>query len=189
MNSPHNPTGTVLSRHELEAIAELAIQYDILVTTDEVYGHLVYDAAQHIPLAAMPCMRDRTLTVSSASKMFNCTGWRTGWVCGNAKLIAGVRSAKQFLSFASGAPFQPAVTLALKGGRAAAVARDDALADGNERTAWAAAWTLLHINGIRLGDFDVDDAERFMNDVASREVGIDTIAHQLSAYASNHSDD
>ncbi len=113
VNSPHNPTGTVLSRHELEAIAELAIQYDILVITDEVYEHLVYDAAQHIPLAAMPCMRDRTLTVSSASKMFNCTGWRTGWVCGNAKLIAGVRSAKQFLSFASGAPFQPAVTLAL----------------------------------------------------------------------------
>lgn len=113
VNSPHNPTGAVLRRDELEAIADLAIEYDIRVITDEVYEHLTYDSVQHVPLAALPGMRDRTLTVSSASKMFNCTGWRTGWVCGNAKLIAAVRAAKQYLSYTGAAVFQPAVALAL----------------------------------------------------------------------------
>ncbi|MCV7194898.1 pyridoxal phosphate-dependent aminotransferase [Mycobacterium angelicum] len=113
VNSPHNPTGAVLRRHELEAIAELAIEYDIFVITDEVYECLTYDSVQHVPIASLPGMRDRTLTISSASKMFNCTGWRTGWVCGNAKLIAAVRSAKQFLSYVGAAVFQPAVALAL----------------------------------------------------------------------------
>lgn len=113
VNSPHNPTGAVLSRDELAAIAEIAVERDILVITDEVYECLTYDSVQHVPLAALPGMRDRTLTVSSASKMFNCTGWRTGWVCGNAKLIAAVRSAKQFLSYVGAAVFQPAVALAL----------------------------------------------------------------------------
>ncbi|MBV9088520.1 MAG: pyridoxal phosphate-dependent aminotransferase [Mycobacteriaceae bacterium] len=113
VNSPHNPTGMVLSDAELAAIAEIAVDADLLVITDEVYEHLVFDGGQHIPLATYPGMADRTVTISSAAKMFNCTGWKVGWACGNAELIAGVRAAKQFLSYVGGAPFQPAVALAL----------------------------------------------------------------------------
>jgi N-succinyldiaminopimelate aminotransferase len=113
VNSPHNPTGTVLSQAELAAIAEVAVEADLLVITDEVYEHLVFDEARHLPLATFPGMAERTITISSAAKMFNCTGWKIGWACGPADLIAGVRAAKQFLSYVGGAPFQPAVALAL----------------------------------------------------------------------------
>jgi N-succinyldiaminopimelate aminotransferase len=113
VNSPHNPTGMVLRASELAAIAEVAVEADLLVMTDEVYEHLVFDDARHIPLAALPGMADRTVTISSAAKMFNCTGWKIGWACGPADIIAGVRAAKQFLSYVGGAPFQPAVALAL----------------------------------------------------------------------------
>lgn len=113
VNSPHNPTGMVLSDAELAGIAELAVAADLLVITDEVYEHLVYDDRRHIPLASYPGMADRTVTISSAAKMFNCTGWKIGWACGPAELIAGVRAAKQYLSYVGGAPFQPAVAYAL----------------------------------------------------------------------------
>ncbi|BBX63385.1 putative N-succinyldiaminopimelate aminotransferase DapC [Mycobacterium saskatchewanense] len=113
VNSPHNPTGTVLSEAELAAIAEIAVAADLLVITDEVYEHLVYDGHRHLPLAAFDGMAERTITISSAAKMFNCTGWKIGWACGPANLIAGVRAAKQYLSYVGGAPFQPAVALAL----------------------------------------------------------------------------
>lgn len=113
VNSPHNPTGMVLSDHDLRALAALAVDADLLVITDEVYEHLVFDGKQHLPLAAYPGMADRTLTISSAAKMFNCTGWKIGWVCGKPDLIAGVRAAKQYLSYVGGAPFQPAVAYAL----------------------------------------------------------------------------
>ncbi|BDB44919.1 MULTISPECIES: pyridoxal phosphate-dependent aminotransferase [Mycobacterium] len=113
VNSPHNPTGTVLSAHELQAIAEIATAADLLVITDEVYEHLVYDGHRHLPLASLDGMAQRTVTISSAAKMFNCTGWKIGWACGPAHLIAGVRAAKQYLSYVGGAPFQPAVALAL----------------------------------------------------------------------------
>jgi N-succinyldiaminopimelate aminotransferase len=113
VNSPHNPTGTVLSQTELAAIAEVAVEADLLVITDEVYENLVFDEARHLPLATFPGMADRTVTISSAAKMFNCTGWKIGWACGPADLIAGIRAAKQFLSYVGGAPFQPAVALAL----------------------------------------------------------------------------
>jgi N-succinyldiaminopimelate aminotransferase len=113
VNSPHNPTGMVLTDAELRAIAEIAIAADLLVITDEVYEHLVFDGRRHVPLATLPGMADRTVTVSSAAKMFNCTGWKIGWACGPAELIAGVRAAKQYLSYVGGAPFQPAVALAL----------------------------------------------------------------------------
>ena len=89
LNSPHNPTGTVLSATELAAIAEVAIAADLLVITDEVYEHLVFDGRKHLPLAGFDGMAERTVTISSAAKMFNCTGWKIGWVCGPAKLIAG----------------------------------------------------------------------------------------------------
>ena len=113
VNSPHNPTGTVLRHEELQALAEIAVAHDLLVITDEVYEHLVYDGQQHLPLAAYPGMAQRTVTISSAAKMFNCTGWKIGWACGPADLIAGVRAAKQYLSYVGGAPFQPAVAQAL----------------------------------------------------------------------------
>ena len=113
VNSPHNPTGAVLSATELAAIAEIAVAADLLVITDEVYEHLVFDDRKHLPLAGFDGMAERTVTISSAAKMFNCTGWKIGWACGPAELIAGVRAAKQYLSYVGGAPFQPAVALAL----------------------------------------------------------------------------
>jgi N-succinyldiaminopimelate aminotransferase len=113
VNSPHNPTGAVLSEAELAAIAEIAVAADLLVITDEVYEHLVFDGRRHLPLAGFDGLAERTVTISSAGKMFNCTGWKIGWACGPAELIAGVRAAKQYLSYVGGAPFQPAVALAL----------------------------------------------------------------------------
>ncbi|MGH3634031.1 pyridoxal phosphate-dependent aminotransferase [Mycobacterium sp.] len=113
VNSPHNPTGMVLTETERAAIAEIAIQARLLVITDEVYEHLVYDRRPHLPLAAYPGMAERTITISSAAKMFSCTGWKIGWACGPSELIIGVRAAKQYLSYVGGAPFQPAVAHAL----------------------------------------------------------------------------
>ncbi|BBX95047.1 N-succinyldiaminopimelate aminotransferase DapC [Mycobacterium lacus] len=113
VNSPHNPTGAVLSATELAAVAEIAVTADLLVIADEVYEHLVYDGHQHLPLAGFDGMAERTITISSAAKMFNCTGWKIGWACGPAELVASVRAAKQYLSYVGGAPFQPAVALAL----------------------------------------------------------------------------
>ncbi|OMC26460.1 aminotransferase [Mycobacterium colombiense] len=137
VNSPHNPTGTVLSAEELAAIAEVAIAADLLVITDEVYEHLVFDGRRHVPLAGFDGMAERTITISSAAKMFNCTGWKIGWACGPAQLITGMRAAKQYLSYVGGAPFQPAVALALEtedawvaGLRATLQARRDRLAAG-----------------------------------------------------------
>jgi N-succinyldiaminopimelate aminotransferase len=116
LNSPHNPTGTVLSEAELSAVAEIAVDADLLVITDEVYEHLVYTSPpghRHIPLAGFDGMAERTVTISSAAKMFNCTGWKIGWACAPAELLHGVRAAKQYLSYVGGAPFQPAVAQAL----------------------------------------------------------------------------
>ncbi|MCV7419125.1 pyridoxal phosphate-dependent aminotransferase [Mycobacterium yunnanensis] len=113
VNSPHNPTGMVATDAELTAIAELAVRHDLLVITDEVYEQLVFDGRRHVPLAGYPGMAERTITISSAAKMFNVTGWKIGWACGPANLIAGVRAAKQFLTYVGGAPFQPAVAEAL----------------------------------------------------------------------------
>jgi len=113
VNSPHNPTGAVLSEAELATIAEIAVAADLLVIIDEVYEHLVFDGRRHLPLAGFDGLAERTVTISSAGKMFNCTGWKIGWACGPAELIAGVRAAKQYLSYVGGAPFQPAVALAL----------------------------------------------------------------------------
>ncbi|MFD8301592.1 aminotransferase class I/II-fold pyridoxal phosphate-dependent enzyme, partial [Streptomyces sp. NPDC059690] len=129
VNTPHNPTGTVLTRAELAAIAELAVERDLLVVTDEVYEHLVFDDAEHLPLAGFPGMRDRTLTIGSAGKTFSFTGWKVGWVTASPPLVAAVRSAKQFLTYVSSGPFQYAVAeaLALPDGYFTAF-RDDMLA-------------------------------------------------------------
>lgn len=114
VNSPHNPTGTVLRHGELDALAGLCIEHDLIAVTDEVYEHLVFDDVPHIPLASLPGMGERTVAISSAGKTFNCTGWKIGWVCASAELVAAVKAAKQFLTFVSGAPFQPAVAYALE---------------------------------------------------------------------------
>lgn len=113
VNSPHNPTGMVLSDGECRALAEIAVEADLLVISDEVYERLVFDGNVHRPLATYPGMAERTVTISSAAKMFNCTGWKIGWACGAPELVAGVRAAKQYLSYVGGAPFQPAVAYAL----------------------------------------------------------------------------
>lgn len=113
VNSPHNPTGTVFSDAELSAIAELCVKNDLVAITDEVYEHLVFDAAEHRPLATFPGMRERTVSISSAGKTFNCTGWKIGWVCATPDLVSAVKAAKQFITFVSGGPLQPAVAHAL----------------------------------------------------------------------------
>jgi N-succinyldiaminopimelate aminotransferase len=113
VNSPHNPTGTVFTRAELDALAALCVEHDLIAITDEVYEHLVFDDAEHVPLATLPGMRERTVSISSAGKTFNCTGWKIGWVCSTPELVAAVKAAKQFITFVSGGPLQPAVAHAL----------------------------------------------------------------------------
>ncbi|MGW1956160.1 pyridoxal phosphate-dependent aminotransferase [Streptomyces sp. NPDC001920] len=113
INSPHNPTGTVLTRAELATIAELAVERDLLVVTDEVYEHLVFDDAEHVPLATFPGMRERTVTIGSAGKTFSFTGWKVGWVTAPSGLVTAVRSAKQYLTYVSSGPLQYAVAEAL----------------------------------------------------------------------------
>ncbi|MFH8219603.1 pyridoxal phosphate-dependent aminotransferase [Streptomyces sp. NPDC018057] len=114
LNSPHNPTGMVLTRDELTAIAELAVERDLIVVTDEVYEHLVFDGGAHTPLISLPGMRDRTVSISSAGKTFSFTGWKVGWVTASAPLVAAVRTAKQFLTYVASGPFQYAIAEALR---------------------------------------------------------------------------
>ena len=113
LNSPHNPTGRVLSAGELQAVADLCIEHDLVAVTDEVYEHLIFDGARHIPLATLPGMAERTVTISSHGKTFSFTGWKVGWACGPADLIAAVRTAKQYLSYSGATPFQHAAIVAL----------------------------------------------------------------------------
>ncbi|MFI5957222.1 pyridoxal phosphate-dependent aminotransferase [Cryptosporangium sp. NPDC051539] len=112
INSPHNPTGAVFDRQELTEIARLCVEHDLIAVTDEVYEHLVFHG-EHLPLATLPGMRDRTVTISSAGKTFSATGWKVGWVCAAPDLVASIARVKQFLTFTNAAPFQPAVAAAL----------------------------------------------------------------------------
>jgi N-succinyldiaminopimelate aminotransferase len=113
LNSPHNPTGKVFSASELAEVARVAIENDLLVVTDEVYEHLTSDGVPHIPLAALPGMAERTVTVSSAGKTFSVTGWKVGWAHARPHLLDAVVAVKQWLTFAGGSPFQHAVADAL----------------------------------------------------------------------------
>jgi N-succinyldiaminopimelate aminotransferase len=114
LNTPHNPTGKVFTRDELEFIAAIAIERDILVVTDEVYEHLVFSGAHHVSMATLPDMAARTLTISSGGKTFNTTGWKIGWMSGPAAMIDAAKTAKQFLTYVNGAPFQPAMAVGLR---------------------------------------------------------------------------
>jgi len=113
LNTPQNPTGRVFTREEMQTIADLAIERDLLVLTDEVYEHLTFDGAQHIAMATLPGMRERTLSISSGGKTFNTTGWKVGWLCGPPPLVQAARTAKQFLTYVSSGPFQPAIAAGL----------------------------------------------------------------------------
>jgi len=112
LNSPHNPTGKVFTHNELSQIANLCIEHDLVAICDEVYEHLVFEG-EHIPLIQYPGMRDRTIQISSAGKTFSFTGWKIGWVCAQPALLDTVRTAKQFLTYVNGAPFQHAIAEAL----------------------------------------------------------------------------
>jgi len=112
LNSPHNPTGAVFSRAELTEIAAVACEHDLLVVSDEVYEHLVFEGV-HVPIATLPGMRERTVTISSAAKTFSFTGWKIGWVTATSELVTAVRTVKQFLTYVTGGPFQYAVAQAL----------------------------------------------------------------------------
>jgi N-succinyldiaminopimelate aminotransferase len=113
VNSPHNPVGTVFTREELEVIADVCREHDLIAVTDEVYEYLTYDDAEHIPLATLPGMRERTVGISSSGKTFSATGWKVGWVTAPEPLVRAVQTVKQFLTYVSSAPWQRAVAYAL----------------------------------------------------------------------------
>ena len=113
LNTPHNPTGKVFTRAELDLVCSLAREHGAWVVTDEVYEHLTFDGRQHIPVATLPGMADRTITISSGGKTFSATGWKVGWLCGPEEAVAAARTVKQFLTFVASGPFQPAIATAL----------------------------------------------------------------------------
>jgi N-succinyldiaminopimelate aminotransferase len=112
LNSPHNPTGTVLDRATLELVVELAHRHDALIVTDEVYEHLVF-TGRHVPVATLPGARERTISISSGGKTFSTTGWKVGWLTAVPALVDRILAVKQFLTFVNGAPFQPAIAVGL----------------------------------------------------------------------------
>jgi N-succinyldiaminopimelate aminotransferase len=136
LNTPHNPTGLVFDRDQLAAIADAVRPYpDLTVVSDEVYEHLIFDGREHVPIATLPEMRERTITISSAGKTFSVTGWKVGWACAPPQLVSAVRTVKQFLTYVNGAPFQPAVAEVLDAAEtlapsAALQAQRDLLCDG-----------------------------------------------------------
>jgi N-succinyldiaminopimelate aminotransferase len=175
LNSPHNPTGRVLDRAELEQLAAACVEHDLIAISDEVYEHLVFEG-EHVPLATLPGMAERTLTVSSVGKTFSVTGWKTGWACGPAELVAATRGAKQFMTFAGGTPFQHAAATALAsaeehGARLAAElkAKRDRICAGLER----AGATVLRPAGTYFVNADVrplgyDDGVTFCRELPER---------------------
>ena len=175
LNSPHNPTGRVLDRAELEQIAAACVEHDLIAISDEVYEHLVFEG-EHVPLATLPGMAERTLTVSSIGKTFSVTGWKTGWACGPAELVAATRGAKQFMTFAGGTPFQHAAATALAGAEehgarlaAELKAKRDRICAGLER----AGATVLRPAGTYFVNADVrplgyDDGVAFCRELPER---------------------
>ena len=176
LNTPHNPTGTVLTRDELAGVAAVALRHDLIVLTDEVYEYLIYDDAVHLPLAGFDGMAERTVTISSAGKTFNTTGWKIGWAGGPAPLIAAVRAAKQFLTYVGGAPFQPAVAGALHSEMAWVAGLRDSLQGKRDRLCaglTAAGFGVYRPQGTYFVMTDIrplgsDDGMRFCLDLPAR---------------------
>ena len=145
LNSPHNPTGRVLDAGELDAVARLAREHDTVVVTDEVYEHLIFDSGRHLPMAALPGMADRTVTISSAGKTFSVTGWKVGWAVARPELIDAITTVKQFLTYVNAGPLQPAVARAL--------ALPDEYFDGVAKTLQAGRDQL--VDGLQAAGFEV----------------------------------
>jgi N-succinyldiaminopimelate aminotransferase len=149
VNCPHNPTGAVFTLEEMNAIAAVCVEHDLVAVSDEVYEHLSF-SRPHVPLASLPGMRERTITISSAGKTFSFTGWKVGWACAPPELLAPVRAVKQFLTYVGSGPFQPAVAEALQLGdsyydslRSSMQAKRDLLSTGLE----AAGFTVYPSHG------------------------------------------
>ncbi|TNY35013.1 putative succinyldiaminopimelate transaminase DapC [Thermomonospora catenispora] len=158
VNSPHNPVGTVFTREELEVIAELCRERDLIAVTDEVYEYLTFDDAEHVPLASLEGMRERTVAISSAGKTFSVTGWKVGWVTAPARYVRAVQTVKQFLTYTASAPYQRAVAYALEnelawvaGLRASLQAKRDRLITGLE----AAGFTVFRPQGTYFVQADI----------------------------------
>jgi N-succinyldiaminopimelate aminotransferase len=186
VNSPHNPTGAVLTAENLDLVARLAIEHDVLVICDEVYEHLVFDDARHIPLATLPGMRERTVRISSAGKTFSATGWKIGWALAPAQLVTEITAVKQFLTYVSGAPFQPAVARALDEGdawveqsRRSLQEKRDRLATGLRRIGldpFLPRGTYFMSTDVR--PLGYDDGVEFCRDLPTR-CGVVAIPHQV----------
>ncbi|MDF2492709.1 MAG: pyridoxal phosphate-dependent aminotransferase, partial [Microbacterium sp.] len=114
VNDPHNPTGTVFSAEAREEIVRLADRHDVVIVTDEVYEHLIFDGVPHVPIATLPGAAERTVSISSAGKTFSTTGWKIGWATGPADLVDAILTVKQYLTYVNGAPFQPAIAAGLR---------------------------------------------------------------------------
>jgi aminotransferase len=113
INTPHNPTGKVFDRRELEVIADLCIRHDVIAITDEIYEHILYDGAEHLPLATLPGMAERTITINGISKTFSVTGWRIGWCLAAPEITAGIRKLHDFVTVGAPAPLQEAAAAML----------------------------------------------------------------------------
>ncbi|AGF71813.1 pyridoxal phosphate-dependent aminotransferase [Corynebacterium halotolerans] len=157
VNSPHNPTGAVFSRESLLSLAELCAEADLTVLSDEVYENLVFDGRSHTALASLPDMFERTVTVSSAAKSYNVTGWKTGWALAPAPLLDAVLKAKQFMSYVGATPFQPAVAHALEHEDAWLREMVTALADGRDLLGDALREAGLKVHGTAGTYFTVAD--------------------------------
>jgi len=167
LNTPSNPAGSVFTREELEAVAAVALRHDLLVVTDEVYEHIVFEG-EHVPIASLPGMRERTVTLSSAGKTFSLTGWKVGWSCAAPPLADAVRAVHQFVNFSVATPFQHAVAAGLAAGddyyhalREDYRARRDRLCDGLEAAGFELrrpAGTYFALADVRPLGFDDDRA-------------------------------
>lgn len=113
VNSPNNPTGKVFSRAELQTIADLCLKHDVVAVTDEIYEHILYDGAVHVPMASLPGMQDRTITINGMSKTYSVTGWRVGWTIAPPRVTDAIRKVHDFLTVGAAAPLQEAGALAL----------------------------------------------------------------------------
>ena len=191
LNSPNNPAGRVFRREELLDVAAVARKHGLLVVTDEVYEHIVFDGA-HVPIASLPGMRERTVTISSAGKTFSLTGWKIGWTCAPPDLAAAVRAVHQFVTFAVATPFQHAAAAALPADdgyyatlRAGYLARRDRLCEGLEDVGFGVRrpeGTYFVLADIR--PLGYDDDETFCRTLVER-VGVAAIP--VSAFAAGKS--